>query len=107
MDYLFYLGQKRKSEAEQEKKNEHTTKIIKRTRRLMWSISKRFNLDRGSIYPEKYILDAIYDIRQLDTKDSKTARMWINRLKRFDFIRKTDYNMCKVMDTGQDWGELK
>ena len=73
----------------------------------MWSISKQFKLDRDSKCPEKYILDAIYVIRQLDDKDSKAARMWINRLKRFDFIRMCDYNMCKVMDTGQDWSELK
>lgn len=43
----------------------------------MYSISKRFKLDRGSRYPEKYILDAIYEIRQLDKYDNKTARMWL------------------------------
>lgn len=106
MDFVFYLGKKRKAEEKENKKKKDTTKII-RTRRLMYSISKRFKLDRGSRYPEKYILDAIYEIRQLDKYDNKTARMWINRLMRFDFIRKTDYNMYKVIDTGQDWAELK
>lgn len=107
MDFVFYLGKKRKAEAEQDKKNKRTTKVIIRTRRLMYSISKQFKLDRGSRYPQKYILDAIYQIRDLDKYDSKTARMWFNRLKRFDFIRMCDYNIVKVMDTGIDWSELK
>jgi hypothetical protein len=105
LDFVFYLGKKRKAEEKENKKKLHTTKIIIRTRRLMWSISKQFKLDRGSKCSEKYILDAIVKIRKLDKYDSKTARMWINRLKRFDFIRM--YNVCKVMDTGQDWSELK
>ena len=107
MDFVFYIGKKRKAETEELKKKKHTTKIIIRTRRLMWSISKRYKLDRGSKCPEKYIIDAIYDVRQLDKHDMKTVRMWINRLKRFDFIRTCNYNMCKVIDTGQDWSELK
>lgn len=81
------------------KKKVDQTKTIMQTRQLM----QQMQLEIGSKIPDIHLVKKIREIRDLDPRDNKTPRKWINRLLRYEFIRKIDFNMYTVLDTGKSW----
>ena len=99
---MLYPHKKRKDD--DEKKQRRTGLRVMRTRRLMQAICSKLNLTIGDRIPQKYIQDAIIEIRGIDHKrESTTTKIWYNRLRRLDYIRNVTYNMVKVIDTGESW----
>ena len=101
-DFMLYPHRKRKED--DEKKQRQQGFRIMRTRRLMQAITSRLELTVGDRIPEKYIIDAIIQIRGIDHKrESTTTKIWLNRLLRLGYIHKYSYNMVWVIDTGESW----
>ena len=116
MDIVYYMmakTQKQKQVQNVTNNSKRQRNSIMETRRLMQLLSEyvcRYYgicITRDTKFPEKYLMEAIRNIRNLDKMDNKTPKIWIKRLAEREFIRKCDYNMYQVLDTGQDWSELK
>jgi len=85
------------------RKNRELMQMIVKT--LSWD--KGIEINRGTALPVIDIRKAITNIRNLDPRDPRTVTKWINRLLEHEFIRKKNYNMFEVLDTGQNWDELE
>jgi hypothetical protein len=81
----------------QQKKDE--TKMIMQTRQLM----QQLQLEKDSKIPDIHLVKKIREVRSLDPRDNKTPRKWINRLLKYEFIRKCGFNMYLILDTGKSW----